>query len=95
MAPGVSRFPSQKKTLRKWADANGYLVVQEYIEPGVSARDENRPEFRTMMGELLGGKVNAKVILVTHTSRFMRNSEASLVYRKKLERQGIKVVSIM
>ena len=88
-------IPSQKKTLRKWAETNGYLVVKEYIEPGVSARDENRPEFRTMIGDLLGGKVDAKVILVTHTSRFMRNSEASLVYRKKLEKRGIKVVSIM
>jgi site-specific DNA recombinase len=88
-------IPAQKKNLRKWAESNGHLVLREYVEPGVSARDENRPEFRRMIGEVLGDKVNAKVILVTHTSRFMRNSEASLVYRKKLEKRGIKVVSIM
>jgi site-specific DNA recombinase len=88
-------IPSQKKSLRKWAEANDYVVVREYVEPGVSGRDENRPEFRRMIGELLEDKVKAKVILVVHTSRFMRNSEASLVYRKRLERRGIKVVSIM
>jgi site-specific DNA recombinase len=84
---------AQKKALRKWAEAHDHLVVREYVEPGVSARDENRPEFRRMIGELLDGTTEATTILVAHTSRFMRNTEASLLYRKRLERQGIKVVS--
>jgi site-specific DNA recombinase len=86
-------IPAQKRALRTWAAENGYQIVDEFIEPGESARDENRPEFRRMMGELLSEKVKAKVILLTHTSRFMRNAEASFVYRRKLQAKGIKVIS--
>jgi DNA invertase Pin-like site-specific DNA recombinase len=88
-------LPAQKKALREWAEGNGYIIVKEYIEPGVSARDENRPVFRLMIGELLTGeKVNAQTILVVHTSRFMRNTEATFVYRRKLEAKGVRVVSM-
>ena len=87
-------IPAQKHSLREWAAANGHSIIKEYIEPGNSARDDNRPEFRKMIGELLDGTVDAKVILVVHSSRFMRNTETSFVYRRKLERKDIRVVSI-
>ncbi len=70
-------------------------IVAVYIEPGDSARDENRPQFQLMIGDLLNGTTNATAVLVAHTSRFMRNVEANFVYRKKLERKGIRVISIM
>jgi DNA invertase Pin-like site-specific DNA recombinase len=86
-------LPAQRKHLHQWAASRGYTVLRDYIEPGLSARDDKRPEFMRMLGELLDGQVDADAILVVHTSRFMRNSEASFVYRKKLEKKGIRVLS--
>ena len=87
-------IPAQKHSLREWAEANGFIIKKEFVEPGNSARDDNRPEFRRMIGELLDGTIGATVILVVHSSRFMRNTEASFVYRRKLEKKGVRVVSI-
>jgi site-specific DNA recombinase len=86
-------LPAQRKNLHQWAASKGYTIVRDYIEPGVSARDDKRPEFRRMLGELLDAQVDAQAIVVVHTSRFMRNSEASFVYRRKLEKKGIRVLS--
>ena len=86
-------LPAQRRHLHQWAASKGYTVARDYVEPGVSARDDKRPEFRRMRGELLDSQVDAQAILVVHTSRFMRNSEASFVYRKKLEKKGIRVLS--
>ena len=41
-------LPAQIDALRKYARERGYLIVKEYVEPGVSARDDNRPVFRAM-----------------------------------------------
>lgn len=87
-------LPAQLDALRAWARQEDYEILKEYVEPGESGRDDNRPKFRQMIGELLDGDVQANAVLVVHTSRFMRNTEASFVYRKKLEKRGIRVVSI-
>lgn len=87
-------IPAQKRTVREWAARNDYVLVKEFVEPGDSARDDDRPVFRRMIGELLDGTVTADTILVSHTSRFMRNTEASFVYRRKLESKGIRVISV-
>ena len=66
-------IPAQRRALQQWAADRDYNLIAEYVEPWASARDDNRPQFRRMIGELLEGKVAAKAILVVHTSRFMRN----------------------
>lgn len=87
-------IPAQKRAVREWAAREGRPLVKEFVEPGDSARDDGRPEFRKMIGELLDGSIVADTIVVTHTSRFMRNTEASFVYRRKLEKKGVRVVSV-
>ena len=37
--------PDQLQQMRKWCSDQGHLIALEYVEPGVSATDDKRPEF--------------------------------------------------
>jgi len=66
-----------------------------YEEPGASGTDDNRPAFRRMTGDLLGGDLagKAQAILVYMTSRFMRDSLKAKIWKQRLESQGIRVIA--
>ncbi len=88
-------LPAQRQALERYAADHGWQVARVYEEPGASGTDDNRPVFRRMTGDLLGGDLAGKVgaILVFMTSRFMRDSLKSKVWKKKLEAEGIRVIA--
>ncbi len=51
--------------------ANWGHIVEFYCDEGRSAKDMNRPEFRRMLADVQGGRVN--LILATELSRLSRN----------------------
>jgi DNA invertase Pin-like site-specific DNA recombinase len=86
-------LPAQLDTLRRLAADRQYEVVAEYIEPGASGRDDQRPLFRRMMQEVLAPSASVNAILVVHTSRFMRDAGKAVVHKQALARRGIRVLS--
>ena len=87
-------IPDQLRQLHEWAQANGHVVVQEYIEPGASATDDKRPVFQQMIGDAMVKPPAFEAILIHSLSRFFRDGIEFGVYERKLAKNGVKVISI-
>lgn len=90
---------SQLAEIRKFAARNDYFIPDEYIfaeQDGISGRNaDKRPEFQRMIGVAKTGGKPFDVILVWKFSRFARNRQDSIVYKRMLRKQlGIEVVSV-
>ena len=85
---------SQKRLLLDYAAAHGLSVPEEYIftESVSGRRADKRPKFQEMIA--LAKHHAFQVILVWKYSRFARNQEESIVYKNRLKRDGVEVVSI-
>jgi DNA invertase Pin-like site-specific DNA recombinase len=90
---------SQLAEIRKFAARSDYLIPDEYIfaeQDGISGRSaEKRPEFQRMIGVAKSKDKPFDVILVWKFSRFARNRQDSIIYKRLLRKQlGIEVVSV-
>jgi site-specific DNA recombinase len=66
---------------------------RDYIDPGLSGTDDNRPEFQRMIKDALSGLF--KVIVVHSFDRFSRNLEHIVLYKGLLRREGVQTVSVI
>ena len=87
-------IPDQLRQMRDWSKASGYIVGQEYIEPGESATDDKRPVFQQMIAEAAQKPAPFEAIIVHSLSRFFRDSLEFALYERKLKRAGVKIISI-
>ena len=89
---------SQLKAIRDHATREGYLIPEEFIfrDEGISGRTaDKRPAFRLMIAQAKEGKAPPfEAIFVWKWSRFARNQEESIMYRKLLRKRGVDVISI-
>ena len=77
---------------RCYADQNGWDLVEKYVDPGYSARTDNRPAFRRMISDAKLG--NFDVVLVLRSDRFARNRAHAALYKQLLKDVGVKVISV-
>jgi site-specific DNA recombinase len=42
-------IPDQRRQAKGYCASRGWEIVTEYVEPGVSATDDRRPEFQRMI----------------------------------------------
>lgn len=83
---------AQVDQCRQWSHERGYQVTRVYIEPGRSARTDDRPEFQKMIRNVCHGE--AKSIIVHKVDRFARNLLDLLRYKKRLRDHGATILSI-
>lgn len=83
----------QLKDCHAFAEREGYAVVGEYIDRAKSARSDDRPDFQRMIRD--AEKKQFKVILVWKLDRFARNRYDSAIYKARLKKHGVKVISVM
>ncbi len=87
-------IPDQLRQMRDWCSRNGYSVGQEYIEPGASATDDKRPVFQQMISDATAKPSPFEIVLVHSLSRFFRDFLEFALYERRLNKAGVKVVSI-
>ncbi len=87
-------IPAQLKALREYALKKGGSVVVEFIDEAESARSADRPKFQEMIYAAKQKICLFDTILVWKFSRFARNREDSILYKKLLRKHGIDVISI-
>lgn len=87
-------LPAQMSAIRRYAQDHGLVLVAEYVERGITGTDDNRPEFRRMLGEIFRPSSEVGSIIVTHGSRFMRNATKARIHKEALRKRGIRVVAI-
>ncbi len=81
----------QLRICRDYAERNGYTIIGEYIDRAVSGTTDNRPEFQQMIDD--AEKQTFAFILVYRFDRFARNRFDSAIYKKRLEKVGVRVIS--
>ena len=86
-------IPSQRDLTRRYCDSQGWLVVDEFVEPGASATDDRRPVFQRMLEEACSPERRFDVICVHSFSRFYRNGAEMELTIRKLRKHGVEVVS--
>lgn len=88
---------SQLKLLREYAKKNDYILPDEFVfvDEGLSGRNvKKRPAFNQMIAFAKSVEHPFDTILVWKFSRFARNMEESMAYKKLLGKDGVDVVSI-
>ena len=87
-------IPDQLRQCREYCDKRGWRVIYEYIEPGASGTDDNRPVLQDMISAATSRTKPFDVIVVHSHSRFFRDFVLSGLYERRLEKHGVTLVSI-
>lgn len=96
-----ARYSSDKQTeqsidgqLRycsEYAKRCGYNIVGSYIDRAASGTNDRRPEFQRMIEDSRKGQF--QYIIVWKLDRFARNRYDSAIYKTKLKKNGVRVIS--
>jgi site-specific DNA recombinase len=93
-AAGDVSIPSQRELTRRYCEAQGWVVTQEFVEPGASATDDRRPVFQRMLEQARSPDRRFDVICVHAFSRFYRNGAEMELTIRNLAKSGVEVVSV-
>ena len=92
-AQNEQSIEGQLTVCNDYAERNGYVVVDEYIDRAISGRSDERPDFQRMISDARSGLF--QYILVYKLDRFSRNRYDSAIYKVQLKKCGVKVISCM
>lgn len=84
---------AQLRAIHAYAVQKGIEITHEYVDRAKSATTDHRPEFQNMIYDSSFGDFD--VILIHKLDRFARSRYDSAVYKRKLQNNGVKVISIM
>ena len=93
-AEGDVSLPSQRDLTTRHCEREGWVVVDEYVEPGATGTDDRRPAFQAMLDRACDGAHPYDVIVVHSFSRFYRDGAAMELTIRKLRKHGVEVVSM-
>lgn len=87
-------IPDQRSQTVAYCARQGWQVVADYVEPGASAMDDQRPEFQRMIERASDDDRPFDVIVVHSFSRFFRDAFGLEMYIRRLDKHGVRLVSI-
>ena len=82
----------QVREIESYAQSHQYTIIHTYADRAVSGRTDKRPQFRRMIAD--AEKHGFQYVLVYKHDRFARNQYDSVIYKKKLKDNGVKVVAV-
>lgn len=83
----------QLRVCQQYAKANDMLVVDTYIDRAMTGTNDNRASFQKMLKD--SNKKQWSVVIVYKLDRFSRNKYESVIHKKTLKDNGIRLVSAM
>lgn len=81
----------QLRECREFADRNDITIVGIYADHAMTGRNDHRPDFLRMIADSESGKFEA--VIVWKLDRFARNRYDSAIYKAKLKKNGVKIIS--
>jgi site-specific DNA recombinase len=87
-------IPDQRRQIARFCSAKAWTPEAEYVEPGASATDDNRPAFQRMIERACDDDRPFDVIVVHSFSRFFRDAFGLEMYVRRLAKAGVRLVSI-
>lgn len=92
-AQSEQSIEGQLRVCQKYAQDNGYLILDTYIDRAMTGTNDLRPEFRRMIKD--SEKKQFDAVLVYKLDRFSRNKYESTIHKKTLRDNGVKLISAM
>lgn len=83
---------SQLQQCRDKAEALGLTVVKEFVDAGVSASSDRRPEFQNAVA--FCETIDIDMFITWSSSRFARNKLDAGLYKRRLEQVGTRLVYV-
>jgi site-specific DNA recombinase len=87
-------IPAQQQAMRDFARQRGWNIVEEFVEPGASARTAERPELTRLLARCTSD-AKPHVVLIHKIDRLARNVFDHATIRALLKQQGIKLASVV
>lgn len=82
----------QLRECMAFAERKGYKVIKSYADRAISGkRADNRPEFQQMISDSAKGEFDT--VIVWKIDRFSRDKYDSVIYKSKLNKNGVSVIS--
>ena len=81
----------QFKECRAYAERMGYNIIGEYRDEHITGTSDNRADFQRMIED--SNKKTFEAVLVYQLDRFARNRYDSAIYKNKLKKNGVRVLS--
>lgn len=81
----------QFKECRAYAERMGYNIIGEYRDEHITGTSDNRADFQRMIED--SNKRVFEAVLVYQLDRFARNRYDSAIYKNKLKKNGVRVLS--
>ena len=81
-------IPDQRRQAKRYCEERGWEIVADYVEPGMSATDDRRPEFQRMIDAATTKPPAFDVIVVHSFSRFFRDQFQLEFYVRRLAKNG-------
>lgn len=83
---------AQVRAIQQYAKSNNLEIVKVYADRAKSATSDKRPEFQKMILESASGLFN--FVIVHKLDRFSRDRYDSASYKRKLKKNGIRLLSV-
>ena len=87
-------IPDQRRQVLEYCKSREMILVSEYIEHGLTATDDKRPELQRLFERATDEDYPYDCIAVHSYSRFFRDSYQSEFYIRRLAMAGVRVISI-
>lgn len=87
-------IPAQLQAMRDYARHHGWLVVEEFLEPGVSAKTTERPALQQLLAKVRRDS-GVQVVLVHKIDRLARNVYDHATIKALLKQHGVRLASVV
>ena len=78
----------------RYAKDNNIVVVETFIDEAESGLKSSRPQFQRMLEIATSNQKNFSTILVWKFSRFSRNKYDNALFKNRLRKKGVRLISI-
>jgi DNA invertase Pin-like site-specific DNA recombinase len=87
-------IPAQLAAMRQHAQQEGWTVLEEFLEAGVSGRTSERPELKRLLARCRQSDDQIDVVLVHKLDRLARNLADHVAIRSYLTKAKVRLVSV-
>ena len=79
----------QLRKCHEYAEKNGFIIIEEYVDRALSGTNDNRADFQRMIKDSEKGHFSA--IIMYTLDRFARNRYDSAMYKARLKKNGVRL----
>lgn len=84
---------AQLRAIENYCKQNDILIVKTYVDKALTATSDKRPEFQQMIKDSALDLFDA--VVVHKLDRFSRDRYDSATYKRKLKKNGVRIISVL